>query len=170
MTPGASAAMHLCAQAWFRPGARVAVELPSYEPLRALPEFCGATTRLFPRDEQHGWRFPVEEVEEFLAAGPGPGHVFLTNPNNPTGAVTDEVDLVNLSTLTASAGGVLVSVEVYMEYAPPGARLHACRVAPHAVTIGSLTKAYGLGALRVGWIALGEALAEERARLVDKAT
>jgi aspartate/methionine/tyrosine aminotransferase len=66
------------------------------------------------------------------------------------------------------AGGLLVSCDIYMEYVPASARppwAFAC--APNAVTIGSLTKAYGLGALRVGWIVLGEGLAAERAKLVD---
>lgn len=169
VTPGASAAMHICAQAWFRPGNRVAVELPSYEPLRALPEFLGATTRLIQRDEYHGWRFPVERVEEAFRHGDGPGHAFLTTPHNPTGAVMDETDTSNLGALTQAAGGVLVSVECYMEYAPPGERRHACVSVPNAVSIGSLTKAYGLGALRIGWIALGADLAEQRTQLQDKA-
>jgi aspartate/methionine/tyrosine aminotransferase len=42
-------------------------------------------------------------------------------------------------------------------------------LAPNVISIGSFTKAYGLGALRLGWIALGEGVAEDRARLEDAA-
>jgi aspartate/methionine/tyrosine aminotransferase len=62
---------------------------------------------------------------------------------------------------------VLLSNEIYMEFAPPAERFHACALAPNALSIGSLTKAYGLGALRVGWIVLGEGLVPEREHLLD---
>src|SRR5690606_7902481 len=48
VTPGASAAMLLVALAYFR-GARVVAEVPSYEPLRALPELVGAELTLVRR-------------------------------------------------------------------------------------------------------------------------
>jgi aspartate/methionine/tyrosine aminotransferase len=64
---------------------------------------------------------------------------------------------------------VLVSCEVYMEMARPEQRVHAFALAPNAVSIGSLTKAYGLGPLRIGWILLGEGLAGEIESLRDLA-
>jgi aspartate/methionine/tyrosine aminotransferase len=56
-----------------------------------------------------------------------------------------------------------------MEFVPWGRRVHTCDAAPNGITIGSLTKAYGLGALRFGWIVLGTELAAERAHLQDMA-
>jgi hypothetical protein len=56
-----------------------------------------------------------------------------------------------------------------MEYATNEQRVHAAHLAPNAVSIGSLTKAYGLGPLRIGWIVLGEGLVQERALVRDGA-
>jgi aspartate/methionine/tyrosine aminotransferase len=42
-------------------------------------------------------------------------------------------------------------------------------LAPNTIAIGSFTKAYGLGALRLGWLVLGEGLALERERIEDGA-
>ncbi|HVS09032.1 MAG TPA: pyridoxal phosphate-dependent aminotransferase [Planctomycetota bacterium] len=166
VTLGASGAMAALALAWFRPGVRVASEVPSYDPLRALPRLLGADARLVRRRLDEGWRVDPAEVRRELA-GAGPGHLFLTNPHNPSGAVLGAGELRELAAEAARAGGVLISNEIYMEYAPPERRVHAFRLAPNAVSIGSLTKAYGLGALRIGWIVLGEGLAEERLHLED---
>lgn len=169
VTVGASGAMHLAGLAWFRPGARVAVEVPSYEAVRALPRLFGAELRPFERRLAEGWDARPEAVRAALGDGPGPGHVFVTNLHNPTGALLGPERVRAVADVAAAAGGVLVSCEVYMEYVPNEHRVHAFAVAPNAVSIGSLTKAYGLGALRIGWMILGEALAAERARLVDRA-
>lgn len=161
VTVGASAAMHLCALRHFRPGARVAVELPSNEPVRALARLFGAEVapcRLRPED---GWRIDPGRLRALLAGAGGPGHVFLTNPNNPTGALLEAERVRAVAAEAERAGGVLVSCEVTMEYAPNAARAHAFALAPNAISIGSLSKAYGLGALRIGWLILGAGLAGE---------
>jgi aspartate/methionine/tyrosine aminotransferase len=94
----------------------------------------------------------------------------LTNPHNPTGAVTPAPKIQALAAALAPSGGTLVSSEVYMECAPrPSQRVHAATLAPNGISIGSLTKAYGLGPLRLGWILLGAGLVDLRATLVDRA-
>ena len=169
VTIGASGAMHLCAAHWFRAGARVVADLPSYEPFRALPVLHGAELALVSRRSEGGWQLDPDAVARRLAGCPGRGHVFTTNPHNPTGAVSAAADVVALAAAAQSAGGVLVSCEVYMDFLPRERRVHAYQLAPNALTIGSLTKAYGLGPLRVGWIVLGEGLVDQRESLLDMA-
>lgn len=164
---GTSGALHLAAAHWFRPGTRVAVELPSYEVMRALPAFFGADTRTVERRADRAWDLDPADVRAALAGAPGPGHVFVTNPHNPTGAVLSPERVVDLAAVASEAGGLLVCDEVYMEYAPPERRFRALELAPNAVSLGSLTKAYGLGALRIGWVALAAQLVDERAALED---
>lgn len=167
VTLGASSAIHLVATTLFRPGTRVVAEIPSYEPLRALPPYLGAELALLERRPEEGWRVDPSAVGRALA-GARRGHVFVTNPNNPTGARSPAAEIVELARLAELAGGVLISCEVYMEYElDPANRTLASLLAPNAISIGSLTKAYGLGALRVGWVVLGEGLAAERKRFVD---
>jgi aspartate/methionine/tyrosine aminotransferase len=175
---GASGGMHLAAMRFFRPGVRVVADVPSYEPFRALPMYLGA--ELFPlrRRLEHGWQVDPSEVATLLSregtarestAAAGPGHVFLANPHNPTGTMLERDRMVAIAREAERAGGCLISCEVYMEYVPNARRVHAFEVAQNGISIGSLTKAYGLGALRIGWILLGEGLAKERAHLVDMA-
>jgi aspartate/methionine/tyrosine aminotransferase len=168
-TLGASGGMLVAALRWFGAGSRVLAEVPSYEPVRALPALLGADVRYLRRRLEHGWQPDPDEAARELARGAGPGHVFVTNLHNPSGALTPRERMQALAAAAGRAGGVLVSCEVYMEYVPAARRVHAFELAPNGVSIGSLTKAYGLGPLRLGWIVLGEALAAERARLQDLA-
>ncbi len=168
LTSGASGAMHLAAQRWFGPGARVVTEVPSYEPFRALPLLHGAELRTVERRLDEGWRLDLGRVRAALA-GASPGHVFVASPHNPSGATLTPDEVVDLARAAEGQGGVLVANEIYMEFARPKERVHAFALAQNAVSIGSLTKAYGLGALRLGWMLLGEGLVGELPRLHDLA-
>jgi aspartate/methionine/tyrosine aminotransferase len=167
VTLGASGGMHLCALRFLRPGARVVVDVPSYEPFRALPSYLGAEILPLRRRLEDGWLVDPAEVKRLLARGTGPGHVFLANLHNPTGAFLDRERMQAIAHEAERAGGNLISCEVYMEYVPNARRVHAFELAPNGISIGSLTKAYGLGALRIGWILLGEGLSRERLALQD---
>ncbi|MEO6709823.1 MAG: pyridoxal phosphate-dependent aminotransferase [Planctomycetota bacterium] len=167
-TLGATGGMHLAAWRFFGPGTRVASETPSYEPLRALPQAFGAETVLVERDPAAGWRLDPARVRRALA-GAERGHVFLTNSHNPTGALMSGQEIAALAREAERSRGVLVCCEVYLEFAELGERTPAFQVAPNTISISSLTKAYGLGGLRLGWIVLGEGLAGERASIMDLA-
>ncbi len=166
-TLGASGGLHACAWTWFRPGTRVVADLPSYEPFRALPQRLGAELSVLERRLDDGWRIDPDEVRARLASAAGPGHVFLANVHNPTGAQLGRERLSAIAYQAERTGGVLVSCDIYAEYEPDPVRTDAFRAAPNAVSIGSLTKAYGLGPLRIGWVVLGEGLAHEAERLRD---
>ena len=165
---GASGGMHLCALRYFRPGSRVVADVPSYEPFRSLPMYLGADLRPLRRRIEDGWQVDPGEVRGLLGTGAGAGHVFLANLHNPTGALIDRRRMAAIGEAAERAGGNLISCEVYMEYVPNERRVHAFEV-PNGISIGSLTKAYGLGPMRIGWIVLGEGLARERQHLLDMA-
>lgn len=165
-TIGASSAMNFCAARYFRPGTRVAAELPSYEPLRVLPEFFGAELKVITRRAEDDWEITPERLAQTLK-GAETGHVILSNPNNPTGTLMSAERMAELAAVTAAKNGVLVSCEAYCEFLPPDRRVHAAHLAPNGISIGTLTKAYGLGGLRLGWLILGEGLVHERAHLRD---
>ena len=168
-TMGATGAQHLCAARWFDAESRVAVEQPSYEALRALSRRSAARVYAVERELESGWTLDPGRVEALAAADPKPLHLVLTNPHNPSGALLDAATLRALARAIEPSGGVLVCNEAYMEYATNEDRVHAATLAPNAVSIGTLTKAYGLGPLRLGWVLLGEDLEAERERLLDLA-
>jgi len=166
---GASGAMHVAALALF-PGAHVVTETPCYPALPALAALHGASHASLCTLPADGYALDAAGADRALAGrGPRAGHLFLCQPHNPTGRVLPPDAVRELAEVAARHGGLLVANEVYMEFARPDERHHAFHLAPNTVSIGSLTKAYGLGALRAGWCILGEGVAHERARLLDRA-
>jgi histidinol-phosphate aminotransferase len=79
--------------------------------------------------------------------------VFIANPNNPTGTFVDERALLGL--LAALPPSVLVVLdEAYVEYLPPDLRMPShtwIKRFPNLVVTRTLSKAYGLAGLRVGF-------------------
>ncbi len=166
-TIGASGGLAACAWTWFGPASRVVVDVPSYEPFRALPRRLGAQVHVLERRLEDGWQIDPADVRRLLGQGAGRGHVFLANPHNPTGVQLGRERVAAIAREAERAGGLLVSCDLYGEFEPASERVDAFRCAPNAVSIGSLTKAYGLGALRIGWIVLGEGVAAEVDALRD---
>lgn len=166
VTAGTSTAMSVCAARWFTPGSRVAHEHPCYDPLRTLAPRFGAETVAVHRHASEAWRLSPSAVRNALR-GSRPGHLFLSNPHNPSGLAQSAEEITELAAEAARVGGVLISDEVYQEFLPPAERVHAFALAPNAVSIGSLTKGYGLGALRIGWILLGDDFAERADSVLD---
>ena len=80
--------------------------------------------------------------------------VFLANPNNPTGALLPQSEVVRLHA-GLPATTLLVLDAAYAEYvAAPGYEAGAELVAKHenVVMARTFSKAYGLAGLRLGWI------------------
>jgi len=166
---GASGAMDLCARHWLKAGQVAAVESPSYQALPALLRRSNARIFSLNRSLEQGWIPDPEALADQARRTRHPLHLFLTNPHNPSGTVLGPEVLQALVDAIEPSGGVLVCNEIYMEFAQPKQRVHAATFLPRAVSIGGLHKAYGLGALRCGWLLLGQGLAQDRIQLLDQA-
>lgn len=77
--------------------------------------------------------------------------LFLCSPNNPTGNSLNEVDIIEL--LEASKDSTLVVIdEAYIEFSKHSSSLHLMDKYPHLVIIRTLSKAFGLAAIRCGFL------------------
>jgi aspartate/methionine/tyrosine aminotransferase len=145
---GAAGGITLLMQALVGPGDEVVVEHPVYEPLLSAIETRGAVARPFDRGPEVGWRVTVEAVE--AALGARTRVVMLSNPHNPSGVAHGDDELRPLADLLARRGIELVVDEVYRELADP--RGTARKLGDHVSVTSSLTKCFGLGWARAGWV------------------
>ncbi|MEO8799940.1 MAG: pyridoxal phosphate-dependent aminotransferase [Polyangiaceae bacterium] len=137
------------------PGDELVVEAPAYEPLVGAALGIGAVVKRFERRAESG--FAVDPDAVLRALGPETKVVLLTNLHNPSGARTPNEVLTAIATGAAKNGTTLVVDEVY---APFDAliddagvwRDSARKLGDNVVTMSSLTKCYGLGPHRVGWL------------------
>jgi aspartate/methionine/tyrosine aminotransferase len=152
VTPGASSAIHLAAAALCGPSRDALCESPGYPPLWLEPEFFGARVRFVERELDTGYALEPDDVAEALAAAREPSILFFTNLHNPTGTLIPEGDLVKICRAALDAGARPVCCELYGDFLGPRRPRAVAELVKGAVSIGSMTKAFGLGALRVGWI------------------
>ncbi len=130
-------------------GAVVGVETPRYAPLAEIPKGLGANVQDI-RRRADGTLGAIPKTASLVA---------VTSPHNPTGRLLHEADWKKLVRF-ADRGGVVIVDEVYrdLQTRPP-----AVAAARHErfLTTGGLSKSYGLGALRVGWVLGAPALLQK---------
>ena len=88
------------------------------------------------------------DVDALLATGAR--CIYLCSPNNPTGAL---VSRRALERVVANAAGIVLIDEAYVEFAGVS-NIDLIRQSPHVLLLRTMSKAFGLAGLRVGY-ALG---------------
>ncbi|GAB7330842.1 hypothetical protein MBLNU13_g02379t1 [Cladosporium sp. NU13] len=163
ITPGAIAANHLTLYSLVGPGDHVICHYPTYQQLYSIPESLGAEVSLWKSNAENKWLPDLEE---------------LNNPQNPTGAILPRSLIHALTDYAESKSIPILSDEVYRplfhSISPldddfPPSLLSAGYA--NTIATGSLSKAYSLAGLRVGWIASrNRDLIEQIAKVRDYTT
>jgi len=147
ITNGAGDGLAMVAELTCRPDSHVIIEVPVHESVLATARRRGCAVTLI--------QAPVTLDDIAEAIHPNTAAVFLSSPHNPTGQVLTEGFLRHAARELEPGGGLLVVDEVYRgvglgvgEVPPPVAS-----IAQNGVSVGSLSKVYGLPGLRLGWVA-----------------
>lgn len=150
---GAAEALQLVQAALLGPGDHLVTVRPAFESLTQVAPALGATVTAVPLDPAAGWRLDLDEVRR--AIGPRTRLVAVNTPHNPTGTTLAPADQAALVALCGERGIPLLSDEVFrlLELDPADRLPPAADLSPRAVSVGVLSKAYGLAGLRVGWVA-----------------
>ena len=168
---GAQEAIFVFMHAALEPGDHVIVHSPCYQSLRDVAAALGCQVSLWTAREEAGWAVDIEELKRLLRDNTRV--VVLNTPHNPTGWLMPRDAFEELVRITAERGVILFSDEVYRGLEEnPGERLPAaCDLGPHAVSLGVLSKSYGLPGLRIGWVATHDRrLLERMAAIKDYTT
>jgi aspartate/methionine/tyrosine aminotransferase len=128
-------------------------DLPGPQSLYEIASAVGARVeRWTPEETERGFWFDPARLGEL--AREGARAIVVNFPHNPTGALPTPVEWAAVVDTAERAGATLVSDEMYrgLEYAvtplTPGAV-----ASERGVSVGGLSKAYGLPGLRAGWLA-----------------
>lgn len=150
---GAAGANMLAHQALVSAGDRVVSLVPNYQQHVAIPESFGAEMRLLRLEEKDGWLPDLAKLREL--AEPGTKLIAFSNPNNPTGALMGRAMLEKVAEIADSCGAWLLADEVYRGIDQEGSGFTAsiADLTARGISTGSMSKAYSLAGLRLGWIA-----------------
>jgi aspartate/methionine/tyrosine aminotransferase len=159
---GAEEAMFWALQQLVGPGDHAVVTVPNYQSTESLPRVAGAAVSGLVLRPEDGWALDFDALAGLIR--PTTRLVAVNFPNNPTGALPDPETWAALIALCEERGVRLFSDEVYRGLEPEGTpRLRqAADASPTALSLGVMSKAYGLPGLRIGWLACRDRALLER--------
>jgi histidinol-phosphate aminotransferase len=144
-TAGADEAIDRACRVFVQPDREVVIPSPTFEMIVTFARLSGGQIRRVP------WvtgPFPTDAM--IAAVTPQTGMIVVVTPNNPTGAV---VPTAALRELSAAAPHALFLVDLaYAPFADEDAT-QAVLELPNAIAVHTMSKAWGLAGLRVGFAA-----------------
>jgi aspartate/methionine/tyrosine aminotransferase len=166
---GAEEGIYLTMHALLQAGDHAVVMWPSYQSLHEVARSAGASVTLVPLDPRD-WSFDVDAVA--AAMRPNTRVIVANSPHNPTGSQLSADQLARLVSIAERHGVHLFSDEVYrlLEHDAPTLP-NAADCSARAISLGVMSKSFGLAGLRIGWVATRDrALYRKLASLKDYTT
>jgi aspartate/methionine/tyrosine aminotransferase len=154
VTTGAIEANFLLFNVLLSAGDHVVAPYPAYQQLYSVPRALGCDVSLWRIRPETGFRYDVADLEQLVRTDTK--LIVVNSPHNPTGAILSAEDMVRVYGIAESVGATVMSDEAYRWLVFPGGE----RLAPPmynlgqvGISVGTLSKPFGLPGLRLGWIA-----------------
>ncbi len=152
VTVGAAEANYITTRTLLSSGDEIVVMLPNYMQIWGIAKNHGLRVKEFHLREEDGWAPDLDELNEAVSANTK--LIAVCNPNNPTGRILTEPEMDAIVAAAERVGAWILADEVYR-----GAERLTDDETPsfygrydRVVATGSLSKAYGLPGLRIGWV------------------
>ncbi len=135
-----------------RPGDRVIAFTPSYQQFYSAPAALGAEVTVLRLRRENGYLPDLDELRS--AAARGVRMICLNNPNNPTGTLIPQEMMEEIISIARDSGAYLFCDEVYAGVSHCGAVCPSVAdLYEKGIASGSMSKAFSLAGLRLGWLA-----------------
>ena len=147
------------------------VHWPCYQSLMEVAGATGCAVSPWPALPENGWALDIEDLNRSLR--PNTRLVVINCPHNPTGYLMRRQEVEELVNLSRRHGFVIFSDEVYrlLEHDPADRLPALCELDETAVSLGVMSKAFGLAGLRIGWtVTRNRSLYEKLATFKDYTT
>ncbi|MER2496745.1 histidinol-phosphate transaminase [Vibrio neptunius] len=145
---GADEAIDLLVRTFCQPGkSRIAICSPTY----AMYEFCADSLAVETIDAPLLTPNFALDVDGVVKAAESANLVFLCSPNNPTGQLLNRQDIMSVLEQTQDQALIVVD-EAYIDFELEESVISLIDRYPHLVVIRTLSKAFGLAAVRCGFI------------------
>jgi aspartate/methionine/tyrosine aminotransferase len=160
VTTGCAQANFTAALSMLHPGDELILMLPNYMQIWGIAQNFGFTLRTFSLKEELDWGIDLDVFEEMVSNRTK--MIAVCNPNNPTGHIMTPEEMDSVVGAAAKIGAWLMADEVYA-----GAERVTDEFTPtfwgryeRVLAMGSMSKAYGLPGLRIGWAVAPQEIVE----------
>lgn len=157
ITQGAIVANFLTLYTFLGPGDHAICVYPTYQQLYGVPQSLGAEVSLWKLKKDNGYVPDVSELESLVKDNTK--MIILNNPNNPTGSTIHRAVLSSVVEFAKARGIIILCDEVYSPLyhsLPSEADIPPSILSfgyEKTISTGSMSKAWSLAGIRLGWIA-----------------
>ena len=153
----AEEAIYVTMRALLKPGDHVVCLWPSYQSLYDVARSVGADVTMVELRAEDGWAVSASALQDAIRTTTR--LVIINAPHNPTGSMPDHSTWRSIVEAVDDAGAILFADEVYrlLEHGDAVPLNTAASVSPRAISLGSVSKAFGLAGVRIGWVATRDA-------------
>jgi aspartate/methionine/tyrosine aminotransferase len=160
VTTGAIEANYLAFNVLLHPGDEIVAVYPAYQQLYSVPRAIGCETKLWRLRRENGFRYDLDELRRLVSSRTR--MIVVNTPHNPTGSVLSQQELEQVYALATELGAWVLGDEAYRWLELPGRDPLAGPVrdlGPRGVSVGTVSKPFGLPGLRIGWLVAPEYVA-----------
>jgi aspartate/methionine/tyrosine aminotransferase len=150
VTPGAAAALFIVHVVLLERGDHLVVEHPNYGTNLETPRAIGCEVDPLSLHFEDGFQPDLDRLRAKVSSRTR--LVSVTNPHNPTGVLKPETAVQGLLRIAEEAGARLLVDETYRDVSAVAKPPLAAALDPRALSVSSMSKAYGLPGIRIGWI------------------
>lgn len=151
---GAQEPIFLFSQATLKAHDEVIVQSPCYQSLQSVPESLGCKILNWTvRYENDKPTFDIDELIKLISNKTKV--IFLNTPHNPTGYHFSKEEQLAIVDIARKNNIIIFGDEVYreLEHKPESKIPGFGDIYENGVSLGVMSKAYGLAGLRIGWLA-----------------
>lgn len=160
VTTGAIEANFLLFNTLLERGDHTVVVSPAYQQLHSVPRALGANVEPWSVVQETGFAYDLDMLKSLVRDDTK--LIVVNTPHNPTGAMLDPEQLQEVVRIADRVGAWILSDEAYRwlehpdgpKLAPPLHDLYE-----RAISVGTLSKPFGLPGLRIGWFAANAEIA-----------
>lgn len=162
VTAGSIEAISATLLALLEPGDEVLIPDPTYTSYQSAIKTARAIPVFFPLKEEKGWGFEVEQLEKRIT--PQTRAILFCNPNNPTGTIFSQSQLLKIAELAEEKNLFVISDEVYRDFIFDSEKYYSIAqfssFRKNLIHIFSFSKAYAMTGWRVAYLAADKELAQ----------
>lgn len=153
LTVGSSQAILASLMAIINPGDEVIVTEPTYVCYIPDIEMCGGKAIVIPLKRENNFKLTKDELSKYIT--PKTKAVFLSYPNNPTGAIMSKEDLEDIAPLIIENDLYVISDEIYGELTYESKH---CSIATlpnmkeRTILISGFSKSFAMTGWRIGFV------------------
>lgn len=150
LTVGAASALFIIASSLLSKDDHLVVVRPNYATNIETPRAIGCSITYIDLEFEKGWQPDIATIKKVIQANTK--YISITLPHNPTGTVLTRESLDGIVKIAEEKNIYVLVDETYRDLSFNDPYPLAASLSKKAISVSSVSKAYGLPGLRLGWL------------------